>query len=65
MMSRRQLFTWWRCAPARPPDLARAPEPPIPPPPARAVDPVWIDDPAPFSLEAFYRARARGEERRR
>jgi hypothetical protein len=65
MMSRRQLFTWWRGAPAP----ARAPEPPIPPPPARAVDPVWIDDPAPFSpepfsLEAFYRARARGEARR-
>jgi hypothetical protein len=56
-MSRRQLFTWWRRAPAP------APEPPVPPPPSRAVAPVWIDDPEPFSLEAFYRARA--EERRR
>ena len=55
MMSRRQLLTWWRRAPAPPPA-------PIPPP-ARTVPPVWIDDPEPFSLEAFYRARA--EERGR
>ena len=64
MMSRRQLFTWWRRAPAPAlalaPALARASEPPLPPPPARAVEPVWIDDPAPFSLEAFYQARAEG-----
>jgi hypothetical protein len=56
MMSRRQLFTWWRHPPA--PPLARPPEPAVPPPLSRVVDPVWIDDPAPFSLEAFYRARA-------
>jgi hypothetical protein len=64
MMSRRQLFTWWR-RPPRPARAAappRAAEPPVPPLPARAVEPVWIDDPAPFSLDAFYRARA--EERR-
>jgi hypothetical protein len=59
MMSRRDLLTWswWR----RP-----APEPPRPPPPACVVDPVWIETAgpgpappvAPFSLEAFYAARA-------
>jgi len=55
MISRRDLLTWWRRRPM--------PEPLRPPAPARVVEPVRIDDPAPFSLEGFYEARA--AERRR
>lgn len=53
MMTRRQLFTWWR----RSPDNAREPrEAPL----ARIVEPTPIDTAEPFSLEAFYAARKEG-----
>lgn len=55
MISRRELLTWWRRRPM--------PEPPRPPPLARVVEPVPIDDPAPFSLEGFYEARAAERQR--
>lgn len=54
MINRRELFTWWRrsAPPVRP---TRDPAPPL----ARVVGPTRIDDPEPFSLEAFYAARAK------
>jgi hypothetical protein len=51
VINRRQLLTWWR-RPARPDD---EPTPVL----ARFVAPTPIDDPEPFSLEAFYAARAK------
>lgn len=57
MINRRELFTWWRTAPAPPPtvDVAVRDRAPLL---ARVVEPTAIDDPEPFSLDAFYAARA-------
>lgn len=59
MINRRELFTWWRRTPTAPVRPVRDVAPPL----ARVVGPSRIDDPEPFSLEAFYTARAklRGE----
>jgi hypothetical protein len=55
MINRRELFTWWRRSVAPPARPARDAAPPL----ARVVGPTRIDDPEPFSLEAFYAARAK------
>jgi hypothetical protein len=50
MINRRELFTWWRTKPP-----ARREAPVL----ARVVPPTAVDDPEPFSLEAFYAARVK------
>ena len=59
--TRREILAWWRHR--NPPEPRRAVRPegeamdlPIALP---VTEPVWLDAPAPFSLEAFYAARAR------
>jgi hypothetical protein len=55
MITRRELFTWFRKKPAEHSSADPVARP--------VLEPVWIDDAKPFSLEAFYQARA--EQRRR
>jgi hypothetical protein len=57
-LTRRQVLTWWR----RPPQAAHAVAPPSVTL-ARLVEPTAVVDPEPFSLEAFYSARAKPEGR--
>ncbi len=53
MITRRELFTWFRRG-----EPSRTPAPVAEPIARPVLEPVWIDDDKPFSLEAFYQARA-------